>query len=151
MAVQQTRFDNIRRNIAVVGLALCLFVPLSFKVSAMEADSSTTIEADMVLSELNHLADELEKQRKFSRILLKKIDEMQGRIDQLEAGISDQSSKAPGDETPDNKADKGSEHQQDEKSLSDEFEQFLDMGETMLRRFFGVVKEFRKEFEDNQA
>nr|WP_321458428.1 hypothetical protein [uncultured Cohaesibacter sp.] len=32
-----------------------------------------------------------------------------------------------------------------------EFERFLDMGEAMMRRFFGVVKEFRKEFDDNRV
>ena len=32
-----------------------------------------------------------------------------------------------------------------------DFEQFLEMGEAMMRRFFGVVQEFRKEFDDNRA
>ena len=38
-----------------------------------------------------------------------------------------------------------------QEDLPGEFETFLDMGEAMLRRFFGVVKEFRKEFEDNRV
>ncbi len=38
-----------------------------------------------------------------------------------------------------------------ESGLPDNFEDFLDMGEAMMRRFFGVVKEFRKEFDDNRA
>nr|WP_321462371.1 hypothetical protein [uncultured Cohaesibacter sp.] len=33
----------------------------------------------------------------------------------------------------------------------DRFDQFLDMGEAMMRRFFGVVKEFRREFDDNRV
>ena len=32
-----------------------------------------------------------------------------------------------------------------------DFKQFLNMGEAMMRRFFGVVKEFREEFENNRA
>lgn len=38
-----------------------------------------------------------------------------------------------------------------EEQAPEDFEQFLDMGEAMLRRFFGVVKEFRKEFDDNRV
>jgi len=44
------------------------------------------------------------------------------------------------------KADKSGEG-----GLPDNFEQFLDMGEAMMRRFFGVVKEFRKEFDENRV
>ena len=38
-----------------------------------------------------------------------------------------------------------------QEELMAEFERFLDMGEAMMRRFFGVVKEFRKEFDDNRV
>ena len=47
---------------------------------------------------------------------------------------------------PDSKPGKESES-----GLPDNFEEFLDMGEAMMRRFFGVVKEFRKEFDDNRV
>ena len=40
--------------------------------------------------------------------------------------------------------------EEDEEMASD-FERFLDMGEAMMRRFFGVVKEFRKDFDDNRV
>lgn len=152
--------------ILCTGAAFCLNLGLSSPTMADEASDPSMIEADMVLGELNHLAEELEKQRKFSRILLKKIDEMQDRIDLLEAdnsgqplkgNKSDEAAKArkasPGDEA-ERKAgqkDRQAEREQDKQRLPEDFEQFLDMGEAMLRRFFGVVREFRKEFEDNRA
>ena len=50
---------------------------------------------------------------------------------------------APPSGAPDKEAPK-------DDGFSDNFEQFLDMGEAMIRRFFGVVKEFRKEFAQNR-
>ncbi len=47
-------------------------------------------------------------------------------------------------------ADKQAEAEKDGKSM-DEFERFLDLGEAMMRRFFGVVREFRKDFDDSRA
>lgn len=164
MAIVKTRLENRWRN-GAAALAFCLLAPMPTTAFSAETQKPATIDADIVLSELNHLSDELEKQRKFSRILLEKIDAMQKRIDELESQSSDPSakkspsvadeqkppssetSKAPNEGTP----DKEIQPEQDGKKLPDEFEQFLDMGEAMLRRFFGVVKEFRKEFEDNRA
>lgn len=164
------RLESTRQDLVVLALVFSLLVSMPLIARSAEADRSSLIEADMVLSELNHLADELEKQRKFSRILLEKIDVMQDRIDQLEARTSDPSKKPPhvieehkrpsndrgevskGETTDKEKEAEGkSDQNQSEKSFSDDFDHFLDMGEAMLRRFFGVVKEFRKEFEDNRA
>nr|WP_321526701.1 hypothetical protein [uncultured Cohaesibacter sp.] len=46
--------------------------------------------------------------------------------------------------------DKQAEAERDGKAM-DEFERFLDLGEAMMRRFFGVVREFRKDFDDSRA
>lgn len=53
---------------------------------------------------------------------------------------------APKAEGPDRQA----EAERDGKAM-DEFERFLDLGEAMMRRFFGVVREFRKDFDDSRA
>ncbi|WP_319498650.1 hypothetical protein [uncultured Cohaesibacter sp.] len=60
-----------------------------------------------------------------------------------EAGLGTTPPKAEG---PDKQA--GAE--KDGKAM-DEFERFLDLGEAMMRRFFGVVREFRKDFDDSRA
>ena len=113
--------------------------------------------------------------------MLKKIDDLTKRLGKLEAKLdgtaknpdeiqkelSEQSrlpqaeTKPEGmDKTPvapqsDGKEPKVPVPQDDlakkDKGWSEEFEQFLDMGEAMLRRFFGVVKDFRQEFEENRA
>ncbi len=68
---------------------------------------------------------------------------------------SAEAKKAPDAEqgTPAPKAhgpDKQAEAERDGKAM-DEFERFLDLGEAMMRRFFGVVREFRKDFDDSRA
>ncbi|WP_157967781.1 hypothetical protein [Cohaesibacter intestini] len=67
------------------------------------------------------------------------------QTDQNPPSGGDAQAKDPVEKQPP-KADKD-----DESGLPDNFEQFLDMGEAMMRRFFGVVKEFRKEFDENRV
>ena len=68
----------------------------------------------------------------------------------------DQGPSRQAEKTPDTKgkspapSGKNSSDKEDEEIASD-FQRFLDMGEAMMRRFFGVVKEFRKDFDDNRV
>nr|WP_321483958.1 hypothetical protein [uncultured Cohaesibacter sp.] len=68
----------------------------------------------------------------------------------------DQGPSRQAEKTPDTKgkspapSGKNSSDKEDEEIGSD-FQRFLDMGEAMMRRFFGVVKEFRKDFDDNRV
>ena len=62
---------------------------------------------------------------------------------------SEQAEMAPSenDVAPESEGKRPSSPSADEdEEMASDFERFLDMGEAMMRRFFGVVKEFRKGF-----
>lgn len=133
---------------------------LETPLKAAENDQSDIQDwREALLGEMTRLANELEQQRHFNNLLRDRIDILSHRIEQLEVEQSDSSeghsalSQPPAPKTlqPDTPNDKQNESKSTEKALPDEFEQFLDLGEAMMRRFFGVVKEFRKEFEDNRV
>lgn len=64
---------------------------------------------------------------------------------------ADQQAAAPQDDKNKAKNKNKDSEEKSAKRLPDDFNEFLDMGEAMMRRFFGVVKEFRQEFEDNRV
>lgn len=187
-----------RLSRAALGLTNAFFLanmvctPLPVQANEMmqepaKPSASSQMDSEMVLNELNHLAKVLEKERKFNRILLEKIDALTVRLNKLEAQpddlskeLSEQShlpkaesqtqaparqppqsmtkepegkaqSKSKGAQSPKAGKDHAQRNKPQDENWPEEFERFLDMGEAMLRRFFGVVKEFRQDFEDNRA
>ena len=138
---------------------------------AQASDSVAAIE-DALLSEMARLANELSAMRKHNELLSDKIDILTHRMEELEelnktqsdqisalTESSEKETETPVEKKPDQlaQAPKSDRQKQQapnkdaEKQLPSDFEQFLDMGEAMMRRFFGVVKEFREEFEDNRV
>ena len=126
------------------------------------------------LRELSALATKLERQRKFNDFLRDRVDILNHRIETLEAANKEQAARlkalaevpsvapdaqdagkqAKSDNTaPETKAPPVEADKKDREAgkMPEDFAQFLDLGEAMMRRFFGVVQEFRKEFEDNRV
>ena len=120
------------------------------------------------LEEMGALANELEEQRHFNTLLRDRIDILTHRIEELECEAEERDTArvpvppepipgAPHEPgvsektSPDADAETGGDEETATRSLSDSFEAFLDRGEAMMRRFFGVVNEFRKDFEGNRA
>ena len=158
--------------IAMIAIAVLLLGFFSTALLAQDVRPSSDIlhpeeaEDSAVLNELGKLANNLERQKRFNSILHDQIDILSHRIDQLEeknreqaeqlSAILDSKKERKGTAvTP--KAGKQPQapdeapQAKDKDALPEDFEQFLDMGEAMIRRFFGVVKEFRREFEENRA
>ena len=146
----------------------------SFKQMAQSTKNNEAMPLDTLLNELSQLANQLEKQQQDSALLRLKIEELARRIHGLEqkqaanksaedAQRSDeqvpnsqamnQKPKQPDVPEPSAREDEPSAKQPNEaeEDLQQELDKFFDLGESMLRRFFGLVREFRHDFEQNRV
>lgn len=169
------------RGLVIAGALGSMLAITPSPLSAQEADgtapgkaptSSEQTEApaddwrEAFLEEMGALANELEEQRHFNNLLRDRIDILTQRIEELESEAEERDTArapVPPEPIPDAPvepdvseksspdAEAGGDEETTARSLSDSFEAFLDRGEAMMRRFFGVVNEFRKDFEGNRA
>ncbi|WP_319530711.1 hypothetical protein [uncultured Cohaesibacter sp.] len=110
---------------------------------------------------LNHRIETLEAENKDQAARLKALDEARSvALDEKDAGKDTESeiaapekneALAPQDKEPEEPPTADDKKGREAGKMPEDFAQFLDLGEAMMRRFFGVVQEFRKEFEDNRV
>lgn len=146
----------------------------SFKQMAQSTKNNEAMPLDTLLAELSQLANQLEKQQQDSALLRLKIEELARRIHGLEqkqaANKSAEDAQRPDEQIPNSQAMNQKPKQPDvpepsaredepsakqpneaEEDLQQELDKFFDLGESMLRRFFGLVREFRHDFEQNRV
>lgn len=136
-------------------------------------DWKADIGEDVFLRELSRLADLVDNQRKSAFVLENQVKALSERLENMQTKLDAQSQEiarlnaekqviAPqiSDPDPSERARLGRdkvkpklEDSDIEKSskLHEDFEEFLDLGEAMMRRFFGVVKEFRDDFQESRV
>ena len=169
------------RDLVIAGALGSMLAITPSHLSAQEADGTAPGKAptsseqsevpaddwrEAFLEEMGALANELEEQRHFNTLLRDRIDILTQRIEELESEAEERDTArapVPPEPIPDGPvepdvsensspdAETGGDEETATRSLSDSFEAFLDRGEAMMRRFFGVVNEFRKDFEGNRA
>ena len=185
---------------AMKGLLFALLLALPISLGSARAEEPASGQhfenQEALLAELTRLANEVEKERKYSALLQDKIDILLRRLDALEKIQARQakqlSSLLPDDSKAKDGAEAGSKagnqignetgnegksaealtppttqvpstqapsesirpdeaKPKTEKEMTEDFERFLGMAESMMRRFFGMVQDLRKEFEDSRA
>ena len=141
--------------------------PLLSEMGRMASDLELQRRLNILLEDkvdyMTHRLDQLEQrnllQAKRIEILQKALTEaklggaLQGKNKAGDTAISKQAEKllTPEHQAPPRKYPEKEAEGKAEENEATEFERFLDMGEAMMRRFFGVVQEFRKEFDDNRV